>query len=38
MTVRLRITLLIVLAFLALCSVGGFALYRSAEGPARSSG
>ncbi|BFO56373.1 ATP-binding protein [Acidovorax sacchari] len=32
MTVRLRITLLIVLAFLALCSVGGFALYRSAEG------
>ena len=32
MTVRLRITLLIVLAFLALCSVGGFALYQSAEG------
>jgi signal transduction histidine kinase len=32
MTVRLRITLLIVLAFLALCSVGGFALYQSADG------
>ncbi len=32
MTVRLRITLLIVLAFLALCSVGGFALYQSAQG------
>lgn len=32
MTVRLRITLLITLTFLALCAIGGFALYQSSRG------
>lgn len=32
MTVRLRITLLIALTFLALCAIGGFALYQSSRG------
>lgn len=32
MTVRLRITLLIVLTFLALCAIGGFALFQSSRG------
>ncbi|EJE54397.1 chemotaxis protein histidine kinase-like protein [Acidovorax sp. CF316] len=31
MTVRLRITLLIVLTFLALCAIGGYALYQSSR-------
>jgi two-component system chemotaxis sensor kinase CheA len=32
MTVRLRIILLITLTFLALCAIGGFALYQSSQG------
>lgn len=32
MTVRLRIILLITLTFLALCAIGGFALYQSSRG------
>ncbi|MFN9475658.1 MAG: chemotaxis protein CheA, partial [Acidovorax sp.] len=32
MTVRLRIILLIALTFLALCAIGGFALYQSSRG------
>jgi methyl-accepting chemotaxis protein/HPt (histidine-containing phosphotransfer) domain-containing protein len=32
MSVRLRITLLITLTFLALCAIGGFALYQSSRG------
>ena len=32
MTVRLRITLLITLTFVALCAIGGFALYQSSRG------